>query len=252
MNSETVNYPASLTRLDKLRMKLLLLLILFVPKAYSVECQWWQTKVSASDIDKHPRKQTTVRQHLRAEHCRNRWKDADVHIKQFSDDPIVGWSHKGEVFKKWERSEIQLLLEILPTLPAWIEVKNYNFRRAKNSMYKGNSASSELINKSIILYDQFFKERNKKSIVVHESSHHIYKKLGPEGVNEFVDLSGWKLEVDKAGKVYEIPPKVLIKPDSSVSKEEDFSNHVEEFYVSPDSYTKKYPKIHQFLKGRLK
>jgi hypothetical protein len=60
------------------------------------------------------------------------------------------------------------------------------------------------------------------------------------------------LEADKAGKVYEIPPKVLIGPDSSVSKEEDFSNHVEEFYVSPEAYAKKYPKIHQFLKGRLK
>jgi len=60
------------------------------------------------------------------------------------------------------------------------------------------------------------------------------------------------LEVDKGGKVYEIPPKVLIKPDSSLSKEEDFSNHVEEFYVSPELYAKKYPRIHQFLKGKLK
>jgi hypothetical protein len=247
-----VNYLASLIRLDNLRMNFLLLLILFIPKAYSVECQWWQIKVSASDVDKHPRQQTTVRQHPRAGHCRNKWKDADIHIKQFSDKPIIGWSHKGEVFKKWTRDEIQIILEILPTLPAWTEIPNYNFRRAKDSKYKGNPATSELINKSIILYDQFFKEKNKKSIIVHESSHHIYKKLGPDGVKEFVDLSGWKLEVDKAGKVYEIPPKVLIKPDSSVSKEEDFSNHVEEFYTSPETYAKKYPEIHQFLKGRLK
>lgn len=248
-----MNYLASLIRLDKFRMKLLLFLILYVPSVYSVECQWWQTKYSAATVDRHPRQGTSgVREHPRKEYCRNKWIDADIYFKQFSDDPIVGWSHKGEVFKKWERSEIQLLLEILPTLPAWTEVKNYNFRRAKDSMYKGNSASSELIHKSIIFYDLFFKEQNKKSIIVHESSHHIYKKLGPEGVNEFVDLSGWKLEVDKAGRVYEIPPKILIKPDSSVSKEEDFSNHVEEFYVSPDSYAKKYPRIHQFLKGRLK
>jgi hypothetical protein len=247
-----VNYQASLIELDKLKMKFLLLLILLIPEAYSVECQWWQSKVSASDVDKHPRQQTTVRQHPRAEHCRNRWKDADVHIKQFSDDPIIGWSHKGEVFKKWDRSEVQLILEILPTLPSWTEVKNYNFRRAKDSMYKGNPATSELVHKSIIIYDQFFKEQDKKSVIVHESSHHIYKNLGPDGVNEFVDLSGWKLEVDKAGQVFEIPPKVLLKPDSSISKEEDFSNHVEEFYISPETYAKKYPKIYQFLKGRLK
>ena len=116
----------------------------------------------------------------------------------------------------------------------------------------GGIATSELVHKSIIIYDQFFKEKNKKSVIVHESSHHIYKNLGPDGVKEFVDLSGWGLEVDIAGQVFEIPPNVLIKPDSSISKEEDFSNHVEEFYSWPETYAKRYPKIHQFLKGRLK
>lgn len=87
-------------------MKLFLFLIVLISNAYSVECEWWQSKVSASDVDKHPRQQTTVRQHPRTEHCRNRWKDADVHIKQFSDDPIVGWSRNGEVFKKWDRSDL--------------------------------------------------------------------------------------------------------------------------------------------------
>jgi hypothetical protein len=61
-----VNYQASLIKLDKLKMKFLLLLILLIPEAYSVECQWWQSKVSPSDVDKHPRQQTTVRQHPRA------------------------------------------------------------------------------------------------------------------------------------------------------------------------------------------
>lgn len=231
-------------------MKLLLLLILFIPKAYSVECQWWQTKVSASDIDKHPRQQTTVRQHPRAEHCRNRWKDADVHIKQFSDDPIIGWSHKGEVFKKWDRSEMQIILEILPTLPSWAEVKNYNFRRAKDSMYKGNPASSELTNGSIIIYDQFFKENNKKSIVVHESSHHLYKKVVPKDIADFLSMSGWVVEVTPYGKVYESPPKKLILPDSASEKDEDFANHIESYYQNPISYKASYPKLYDFFKQR--
>lgn len=231
-------------------MKLLLLLILFIPKAYSVECQWWQSKVSASDIDKHPRQQTTVRQHPRVEHCRNRWKDADVHIKQFFDDPIIGWSHKGEVFKKWDRSEMQLILEILPTLPSWAEVKNYNFRRAKDSMYKGNPASSELTNGSIIIYDQFFKENNKKSIVVHESSHHLYKKVVPKDIADFLSMSGWVVEVTPDGKVYESPPEKLIQPDSASEKDEDFANHVESYYQNPKSYKASYPKLYDFFKQR--
>lgn len=229
------------------------LIILSIPLASSaLECPWWQSKVSASNVDKHPRQQTTVRQHPRVEYCRNKWKDADLYIKQFKSEPIPGWLHKGEAFKKWSRGEIQVVLEILSTLPSWTQIPNYNFRRAKDSIHKGNPATSELIHKSIILYDQFFKEPNKKSVIVHESSHHIYKNLGPDGVKEFADLSGWELEVDKTGKVFEIPPKVLIKSDSSVSKEEDFSNQVEDFYDSPEAYAKKYPKIHQLFKGKLK
>ena len=54
---------------------------------------------------------------------------------------------------------------------------------------------SGIFYKSIIIYDQFFKEKNKKSVIVHESSHHIYKNLGPDGVKEFVDLSAGDLRL---------------------------------------------------------
>lgn len=75
---------------------------------------------------------------------------------------------------------MQLILEMIPTLSSWTEIQNLNFRRAKDSMYKGNPAASELTNGSIILYDLFFKENNKKSVIIHESSHHLYKKVAPK------------------------------------------------------------------------
>ena len=145
---------------------------------------------------------------------------------------------------------MQLILEILPTLPSWTEVKNYNFLRAKDFTYKGNPASSELTNSSIIIYDQFFKENNKKSIVVHESSHHLYKKVVPKDIADFLSMSGWVVEVAPDEKVYESPPKKLIQPDSASEKDEDFANHLESYYQNPKSYKVSYPKLYDFFKRR--
>jgi len=230
----------------------LLCAYLFVSQVWALECQWWQTKYSAAIVDEHTRLNSNVREHPRKEYCRDKWKNADVYIKQFKDDPIVGWPNKKEIFKKWTRKEIQLLLEILSTLPDWAEVKNFDFRRAKESIHKGNAASNAVNVNSIVLYDLFFKTKNKHAVIIHEASHYLYQKLGADDLREFSDLSGWGPGTDKARNVYEVPPKTLIKPDSAVSKDEDFSNHVEEFYSSPKTHVKRFPKIHQFLKRRFK
>jgi hypothetical protein len=139
------------------------------------------------------------------------------------------------------------MLEILPTLPSWTEAQNYYFRRAKDSIYKDNPAASELTNGSIIFYDLFFKEKNKKSILVHESSHHLYKKVSPKDTADFLSMSGWSVEVTEDGKVYESSPKKLIRPDSAAEKDEDFANHLESYYQNPRPYKNSYPKSGYFF-----
>jgi hypothetical protein len=47
--------------------------------------------------------------------------------------------------------------------------------------------------------------------------------------------------------VSEYPPRKLIKPDSSTSIEEDFTNHIEEFFESPKGYQASYPLLHKFF-----
>lgn len=70
-------------------MKVLFILTLLIPShSYAIQCEWWQTKYSATIVDKHPRQGTTVREHPRKEYCKNKWANADIHIKQFKDDPI--------------------------------------------------------------------------------------------------------------------------------------------------------------------
>ncbi|MGE3610736.1 MAG: hypothetical protein AB7I27_14180 [Bacteriovoracaceae bacterium] len=230
---------------------LMVLSIFILSPAYAINCEWWQTKYSASSVDKHPRQGTRgVQEHPRKEYCRDKWKSAGLYLKQFKDKPIVGWPHNGEVFKKWNRAEIQTLLEILPTLPVWTEIKNYKFYRAIKSIHEGNSATSEVTYGSIILYDQFFKDGSRPSDLVHESGHHLFKKFSLVEEDEFASLSGWREEVAKDRKVYILPPVNLIKPDSYLNKEEDFTNHLEIFYENPKLYKQNHPKVFEFLQKR--
>ncbi len=235
-----------------LKFNLLLVITLFSSHGLAIECEWWQIPIKGSTISQYPRETHIVRKHPRKEHCREKWKGADTYIKQFRNDPIKGWPHK-EVFKPWTRKEMEILLRLLPTLPAWTEINRYQFFRAINSDTIDNPSRSEVTYGSIILYDLFFSQQNKAAIITHESAHHLYKKLSPSDIDIFRTLSGWTYEISfEKRQVFKNPPKNLIQPDSAIGEEEDFTNHVEEFFKAPKSYPKAYPSIHKFLKERLK
>ncbi len=223
---------------------------LFPAKSWSVECQWWQTKISGSRIPKHPRQGHPVKEHPRQEHCRERWKRADQYITQFKDDPILGWGNQGETFKRWSRSEIQTILEILPNLPLWTKVDQYTFRRADKSIHQGNSATSELTKKTIILYDNFFYYKDKLGAIGHETSHFVFQELTDLEITEFEKLSGWVIEA-KDRKVYVVPPRNPLMPDSVLNQEEDFTNHAEMYISTPAELKKINPKIYDFFLKRF-
>ncbi|MBL7664298.1 MAG: hypothetical protein JNM93_04145 [Bacteriovoracaceae bacterium] len=222
---------------------------IFSLNSYALECEWWQTKVKAAKISQHEREGYHVSKHPRKEHCRERWKSADHYIHQFKDDPIIGWNKKGENFKKWNLSEMQTLLELLPKLPAWVMLKDYSFRRADKSIHQGNLATSELTKKTIIFYDNFFTYEDKLGAIGHEASHFIFPSLTSKDVLEFSNLSGWDVEI-KGGKVYAIPPKQPLKPDSVINKEEDFTNYMELYISNPKKLKERNPKIFDFLSKR--
>ena len=228
---------------------LIILIILKLSESEAHECKWWQIKYSATIVDKHLRQGTSVREHPRKEYCKNKWPNADIYIKQFKDIPISSWPNKGELFKKWKQNEMQVLLEILPKLPAWAKIENYYFHRADKSVYSGNLATSEIPQKSIILYDLFFKYPDKLGAIGHEASHFLFPKLLPADIAEFETLSGWDIEI-KNGKVYALPPKKPLKPDSVIDKEEDFTNHMELYISSPNKLKKINPKIFDFFSTR--
>ena len=218
--------------------------------SWAFECQWWQSKVSASSINQHKRGEHDVSKHQRKEHCREKWKNADIFVKKFSDEPIQGWGKKGEIFKKWSRSEIQTVLEILPKLPAWTKVQDYTFRRADKSIHQGNPATSELTKKTIILYDKFFSYKDKLGAIGHEASHFVFKELSNLEISEFEKLSGWAFETQDR-KVYVVPPKNPLMPDSVIDSEEDFTNHAEMYISNSEELIKINPKVYRFFLKRF-
>lgn len=215
----------------------------------ALECQWWQTKVKATTIPQHHREGHVVSKHPRQEHCREKWQGADRYINQFKDDPISGWSNKGESFKKWSRSEIQTVLELIPKLPEWTKIEQYTFRRADKSIHQGNPATSELTKKTIILYDKFFTYKDKLGAIGHEASHFLFPSLSPGELTEFADLSGWGVEV-RNDKIYVLPPKKPLQTDSIINKEEDFTNHMELYISNPKILKEQNPKMYELLLKR--
>lgn len=227
------------------------ILITFFPQiTTAVECSWWQTKVKTATISQHQRKDHTVSKHIRQEHCREKWKGADTHINQFKNDPISGWDNKGETFKRWNQAEIRVILETLSKLPAWCKIENYTFRRADKSIHKENPATSELTTKTIILYDNFFTYKDQLGAIGHEASHFIFQKLTDLDITEFEQLSGWNIET-KDRKVYVIPPKNPLMPDSFLNNEEDFTNHAEMYISNPVKLKKINPKMYDFFLKRF-
>lgn len=127
-----------------------------------------------------------------------------------------------------------------------MNINQYTFLRADKSIHQGNPATSELTKKKIILYDNLFTYSGKLGAIGHEASHFLFPALSPGDLAEFFDLAGWDVEV-KNDKIYVLPPKKPLQPDSIINKEEDFTNHMELYISNPKRLKEQNPKIFEFL-----
>ena len=212
----------------------------------ALNCEWWQSKVKANDVDKHERSGYDVKAYHRDEHCREKWPGGDKYAPSLQNKKPLDWSQK-EIFVYWNDQVAQKLILILNEMPTWIDLRPFKYHRAVKSIFPGNPTSSNQNN--IAFYDLFFKLKNRKEIVAHELAHFYYKSLGLNALEDFAILSGWTYKIVK-NKVYESPPKNLIQADSSVDKEEDFANYFGLFIDKPD-FVKKYNiKAYDFLNKR--
>ncbi|MCM2350950.1 MAG: hypothetical protein NDI69_13090 [Bacteriovoracaceae bacterium] len=166
-----------------------ILIFLFLSEAHAIQCEWWQTKVSAHRVGQNERQGHQVSAHGRKEHCRERWIKADFFIKSLKDKPESGVEFT-ESIKAWKKQESEEILKTLAAIPVVFEMKNYHYYRSDKSDQFGNPATIYTLTRSMILFDTFFHASNKKQILVHESGHYLYEKLSTQEKLEFMAASG--------------------------------------------------------------
>lgn len=216
----------------------------------ALECEWWQTKVKSHPVKNHQRNGEAVKDHLRKEHCREKWKHSNTAIHLFKNDVPKSWPNKSEKFKQWTRLEISKLLDVYSKLPDWIRNENISLYRAQKSIFPTNIATTDITTDSIAFYDTAMSRNLYTVAFQHELAHVLYKKLSVAEINKISELSGWRIEVKK-NKVYELPPEIPIIKDSVISIEEDFSNLIEVYLQNSDKLKQLKPKLFQYFKKRF-
>jgi len=206
-------------------------------------CQLWQFKVRAHPVSDYIKKDgTQVISYKQDTYCKEKWRGADF------------WGHKfktKEGYKKWVAEEIKNVLALLADLPQFFKYLPLEiFLRGDKSKISGNPASSIPVNKEIILYDDFFKSKNRSDILIHEFAHIFFSQDKKKWGNSIFQCSGWELgkfEL-KQKVILLIPPKKVILEDSKIGLEEDFANHFEKYFSSPKKYKGKYPECYKMMK----
>lgn len=235
----------------ELKIKILFLVSILIlnTRALALECEWWQVKVKTHIVDPHKREGVNISSHQRKEHCREKWNFANLYISRLVDSLPEGWQSLKENYRPWKKSEKEIILKLLAGIPDSFRMDSFYFYRAQKSEYKNNPASIHLNSRSITLYDIFFDFNPKSEILVHEAGHYHFSELSEAKRDPFLILSGWE-KVIKDGTLQLLPPKALIKADSNISPEEDFSNYVETYYESPKRLKNKNLKLFQYFEER--
>jgi hypothetical protein len=218
--------------------------------AHALECPWWQTKVRSHPIKESHEKGYKVSAHEKGEFCRNRWTYADFFIQNIKDTAEAQVTLDEKV-KPWTKTEKIVLLQELAKTSEVYEMKNYHFYRSNMDAYAPNPAVSYPLTRSIVLFDKFFIVAKKDDILVHESGHYLFSKLSKLDSKEFDDASGGTTMIIQKVKI-RVPPKKLIKPDSSESLDEDFSNYLEIHYSNKALLKNENSKVFNFLAKRFK
>lgn len=213
-------------------------------------CSEWQFLVTAHKVSEYQKSDgVLVRQHDKNDYCKEKWRDADRWAPLLKDHSV---NHSKVV--PWKKKERVIALESLQNIPReFLNLGVVAIVRGRKGSYPKNPASAFTAEKTIILYDQFFGQESQTQVVVHELAHFYFYHLSNEEVSFFLSESGWDVDVSDLSKreIVLVPPKKPIKQDSIIGHEEDFANHVEEFWIAPDRYKKTNQKLFYFFNERL-
>ncbi len=174
---------------------------------------------------------TRVSAHLRSEHCR-----LLKEVQFFQNIPRDESKKIKTQFKNWRKEDQKIVQDILNGLPNWL--KQYQLGELlRADTLEANHKNPALTiprSKTLVIFDSFFKENNKREIIIHEMAHIAVWDFSEIELKEFLLLNGWSFSANKPPQ----PPKQLIKADSQNSPSEDFANCIEIYYSNPEQLKK--------------
>lgn len=171
--------------------------------------------------------------HNRTSHCR------EINNYTFEDQSNKKFKGIKTKFKKWKQNEKELVINLIKNLPPWLSrYKISEVLRANHQIGNPkNPAAIHPATRELIVFDNFFNEKNKSSILIHEIAHIAVINIKEEHYSLLIDFfqsNGWTYQIG----TQPIPPKYVIIKDSVDSPSEDFANSVEVYYSSPEKLKK--------------
>lgn len=206
---------------------LAIFLFLFSKTSWALSCKPHEIYVREQWVRSYKKNDgTDVDAHVRQAHCREL-----IRSNYFQDSTKQTFKNIQTNIKKWKPEERRVVEEYLSKVPAWLrKYKLVEILRGDIGGHPLNPAATIPLTKTLIVFDRFFSETNKLSIITHELSHIAFYDIDTRLIENFAQVSGWRFP--DGGKP--IPPAKLLLADSKFSVSEDFANHIEYFYSDPN------------------
>ena len=199
-------------------------LFLFTTIVFAFPCRPYEIYIREQWIDSYMKLDgTKVSAHSRDAHCRE--IERSNYFQDSTNQKFINIKPK---IKKWNATEKSIVQQNLALLPRWLN--KYNLTEILRGDVGGNlknPAASIAPTRTLLIFDRFFKEQDKRAVIIHEMAHIALPSIDPELVIEFSRASGWTVNDN-----FEVsPPQKLLIPDSQGSINEDLTNHIEVYYA---------------------
>ncbi len=156
--------------------------------------------------------------HARDAHCRQIERS-----NYFQDSTNQKFRNIKPKIKRWNQSKKNIVQDNLAVLPPWLSKYHLaEIIRGDIGGHPKNPAANVASTRTLVIFYRFFREENKRAVIIHEIAHIAFQSIDPINKLEFIQASGWTV-----GDNFEpVPPEKLLMPDSQDSIDEDFSNYV--------------------------
>jgi len=203
-----------------------ILIFLLFTKVFALTCEPYEIYIREQLINAYTKLDgTKVPVHSRDAHCREITRS-----NYFLDKTTQKFNNIKPKIKTWTASEKKVIQENLALLPPWLS--KYFLKeilRGDIGGHPNNPAASMSTTRTLLIFDHFFKEQDKRAIIIHEMAHIAFTSIDPDLFVDISTASGWT-----AGDDFKpMAPKKLLLPDSQNSIEEDLINHIEVYYTDP-------------------